>query len=90
MESLAASDYELRFPSEEVPPRIPLSKPCRGRYHVVRFIRSDAILDIFSEKFKVPPEAVYEYVQASIDVGKQRLRILLDGKTIDEKKYTMR
>jgi hypothetical protein len=34
--------------------------------HMVRFIRSDGRLDIFGEQYRLPSEAVYEYVVASI------------------------
>lgn len=33
-----------------------------GYVHLVRFIRSDRILDIFGEKFAMPVELEYEYV----------------------------
>lgn len=81
---------ELRFPPSDQPPTYPLPKPETGRYHLVRFIRSDELLDIFGEKFLVPPETVYEYLRATIDVGKQRLSMFLDNKKIDEHPYRMR
>ena len=81
--ALAASGHRLRFPETPVAPRIPLKKPEQGKYHVVRFIRSNGILNIFSEQFTVPPEATYEYVVATIDVTNQNLQIRLDGTLID-------
>lgn len=88
--SLAKSTVELRFPGTEQPPKHPLPKPEKGFYHVVRFIRSDGILNIFGEKFQVPTEAIYEYVKTTIDVRKQKLLIYLDNKIIDERKYKLR
>lgn len=81
---------QLRFPPSEQPPTHPLPKPEKGRYHLVRFIRSDGLLDILGEKFLAPPEAVYEYLRATIDVGQQRLSLFLDNKKIDEHLYRLR
>ena len=89
-ESLAASRVVLRFPAAEKAPRTPLPKPMRGRYHVMRFIRSDRILNIFSEKFRMPAEAVYEYVRATIDVAQQKLLVYCDDQLVDERKYRLR
>lgn len=88
--TLAASGHKLRFPSHPQAPRLPFRKPDRGKYHVIRFIRSDGILNIFSEHFPAPPESIYEYVRATIDVSKQILQVRLDGKLIDEHPYMMR
>lgn len=87
---LKASGVELRFPERRKAPKTPLPKPEHGRYHVVRFIRSDGILDIFGEKFDAPSEAIYEYVQATVDVARQRLQVRLDGEVIDEREYKLR
>jgi transposase len=81
---------QLRFPPSEQPPTHPLPKPETGRYHFVRFIRSDGLLDILGEKFLVPPEAIHEYLRATIDVGQQRLSLFLDNKKIDEHLYRLR
>jgi putative transposase len=45
---------------------------------VERFIRSDALLDDFGEKFRAPPEMVYEYIIATVDVAQQKLRIAIN------------
>jgi hypothetical protein len=81
---------QLRFPPREQPPTHPLPKPEKGRYHLIRFIRSDGVLNILGEKFRVPPEAIYEYLRATIDVGQQRLSLFLDNKKIDEHLYRLR
>lgn len=88
--ALQASKVRLRFPPHPQAPNHPLPKPDKGRYHLVRFIRSDARVDIFGEKFPVPPEAIYEYVRATVDVEKQTLGIYLDGHLIEEHDYRLR
>ena len=88
--ALATSAGKLRFPASLRPPRHPLPKPQSGRYHLIRFVRSDGLLDVFGEKFKTPPEATYEYVQATVDVQLQRLQIRLDGTLIEEHQYGLR
>jgi transposase InsO family protein len=90
LQYLASMDACLRFPSTSQPPKQPLPKPETGRYHVMRFIRSDGLLNIFGEQFHVPQEAVYEYVRATIDVAQQRLFVYLDNKPIDECPYALR
>jgi hypothetical protein len=85
-----AGGSALRFPPTEQPPKHPLPKPEKGRYHLIRFIRSDGMLNILGEKFAVPPEAVYEYVRATVNVAQQRLSLFLDGKKIDEYPYRLR
>jgi putative transposase len=88
--ALAASTVSLRFPPTPEPPKYPLPKPSKGRYHLVRFIRSEGILDVFGEHFLAPPEASYEYVRATVDVGRQRLGVYLDGVQIDDHPYRLR
>jgi hypothetical protein len=89
LEALAMSTKPLRFPTEEQAPRHPLPKPERGKYHLVRFIRSDGILDVFGEKFYVPLELFYEYVIATIDVKEQKLKLYLDKLQVDEIDYKL-
>jgi transposase InsO family protein len=90
LEHLELSKVPLRFPSTSAPDQRPLPKPETGRYHVIRFIRSDGMLDLFSEKFSLPPETHYEYVQATVDVSRQRLSVRLDGRLIEEVHYQLR
>lgn len=80
----------FRFPAPEAPPCIPLLKPEAGRYHLVRFIRSDRRLDIFGERFPLPPEAEYEYVVATVEVEHQRLSVTLGADPIEEFPYRLR
>ncbi len=88
--ALEASGAKLRFPSTPVAPRCPLPKPERGRYHLVRFVRSDGLLDVFGEKLLAPPEATYEYVRLTVDVARQRLSVFLDDQLLDEHEYRLR
>ncbi len=80
----------LRFPAQEAPPCIPLPKPEAGRYHLVRFIRSDRRLDIFGEHFPLPPEAEYEYVVATVDVERQHLSVNLGADPVAQFPYLLR
>jgi putative transposase len=88
--ALDQSRHTIRFPESAQAPQCPLPKPTTGRYHLVRFIRSNLVLDIFGERFKMPLEAAYEYAVATIDVEKQRLRVGIDGTTIAEYAYRTR
>lgn len=90
LKALAASNVSLRFPDKDVAPRHRLKKPVVGRYHLVRFIRSDLKLNIFSELFRVPPELQYEYVVATVDVKDQKLKLYLDKTQVEELDYKLR
>jgi putative transposase len=88
--TLAASAVRLRFPTSLHAPRHPLPKPEAGRYHLIRFVRSTGQIDVFGEPFRVPTEAVYAYVRATVDVTRQQLTIRLDGRVIDQHRYLLR
>jgi len=62
-----------------------------GYVHLVRFIRSNRILDIFGEKFSMPVELEYEYVWVTIDTGKETspLSIYHDSILIDTMDYPL-
>jgi len=60
-----------------------------GYVHIVRFIRSNRILDIFGEKFSMPVHLEYEYVWVTIDTGKESLSIYHDLKLIDKLDYPL-
>ncbi len=85
-----SSTKQIRVPSNQVAPRTPMEKPESGRYHLIRFIRSDCKLDIFGEHFHVPPELQYEYVVATIDVKEQKLKLFLDQLQMKEFEYKLR
>lgn len=88
--ALEQSRCRMRFPESPKAPEYPLPKPCSGRYHLVRFIRSNCLLDVFGERFLLPPEAAYEYVIGTVSVEKQKLTASINGVTIDEFDYQMR
>jgi len=76
-QALAASRVAPRLPSTIDPPTLPLPRPRRGRYHFIRFIRSNRVLDIFGERFVLPDQAAHEYVQATVDIATERLVVRL-------------
>jgi putative transposase len=88
--TLSDTKAELSFPVKEKPPPHPLKKSETGRYHLVRFIRSDMRINIFGETFPVAPELQYEYVVATVDVKEQKLKLFLDHCQVDEFNYTLR
>jgi hypothetical protein len=88
--ALASMEKTLVFPSKENAPKYPLDKPEEGYYHLVRFIRSDCRLNIFSEMFSAPPETQYEYVVATVDVKEQKLKLYLDTIQVEEYQYRLR
>ncbi len=85
-----SSTKQIRVPSNQAAPRMLMEKPESGRYHLIRFIRSDCKLDIFGEHFRVPPEIQYEYVVATIDVKEQKLKLFLDQLQMEEFEYKLR
>lgn len=87
---LEQSTEVLRFPDSIEAPKCPLPKPQSGRYHLVRFIRSNGTLDVFGERFQLPPETVYEYVVATIDVANQMLSVKIENTVVDEWRYKLR
>lgn len=91
LEALAQSGKKaLRFPPDEPAPETPLQKPRLGRYHLIRFIRSNCKLDIFGEHFRVSADLQYEYVVATIDVKEQKLKLIHDQLQVDEFDYKLR
>jgi putative transposase len=90
LKALAGTNSTLRFPMEESAPRHRLKKPEEGRYHLVRLVRSDLRLNVFGELFPVPPEAMLEYVVATIDVKEQKLKLVLGATQIAEFNYQLR
>lgn len=70
-------DRALLHPNFEIPStKIPIN---HGRIILIRFIRSNLILDIFGEKFLLPRHLMYSYVEAVIDVADEMLYVLRDG-----------
>ena len=60
-----------------------------GYIHLVRFIRSDRVLDIFGEKYIMPDDVEYEYVRATIDTAKEKLFVYHDSKLVVEHPYSL-
>jgi len=87
---LEQSGEVIRFPGSIEAPKCPLPKPQSGRYHLVRFIRSNGMLDVFGERFQLPSETVYEYVVATIDVASQTMKVKIENTVIDERRYALR
>jgi transposase InsO family protein len=90
LKALQAANHPLRFPQQSAPPRHRLKKPDEGRYHVVRFIRSDRRLNVFGETFRLPLELQYEYVVATIDVKEQKLKLYLGQNQVEQFDYVLR
>ena len=90
LKALATSNTKLRFPKENEAPKHRMEKPETGRYHIVRFIRSDLKLNIFGECFSVPPKLMLEYVVATVDVKEQKLKLFMDKKQVEEFDYKLR
>lgn len=64
----------------KLPPKnIPIENGC---IHLIRFIRSDKVMDIFGEKFIVHKDLVYEYVIATICTDIHQLQLRHDGNLI--------
>ena len=60
-----------------------------GYVHLIRFIRSDLVLDVFGEKYIMPQDVEYEYVWATIDTAKEKLFIYHDSKLVVEYPYPL-
>ena len=88
--TLEHSGEVIRFPESMEAPRCPLQKPQSGRYHLVRFIRSNTVLDVFGERFQLPSETAYEYVVATIDVASQTMSVKIDNTVVDQRRYELR
>jgi putative transposase len=58
-----------------------------GTIILIRFIRSNRILDIFGEKFKVSKELIYSYVKAVIVTSIHTLQIYLGDEFVDSFDY---
>lgn len=69
---------------------IPERLPRRGRIEVVRFIRSDADLNLFNEHIRLPENTVYQYVVATISVRAQRLVVTCAGEIVYEAPHEVR
>ena len=55
----------------------------------IRFIRSNRLLDIFGEKFKVSKDLVYSYTKAIIVTNLHSLQVYLDDDLVDTFEYRL-
>ena len=60
-----------------------------GNIILIRFIRSNRLLDIFGEKFKVSKSLVYSYVKAVIVTKIGSLQIYLGDELVDKMDYQL-
>jgi len=60
-----------------------------GNIILIRFIRSNRLLDIFGEKFKVSKSLVYSYVKAVIVTSIGSLQIYLGDELVDKMDYQL-
>lgn len=60
-----------------------------GYIHLIRFIRSSRILDIFGEKLAMPMSVEYEYVWTTVDTQQEKLFVYHDKKIIKELDYPL-
>ena len=60
-----------------------------GNVILIRFIRSNRVLDVFGEKFKVSNELVYSYVKAIIVTQIHRLQVYLGEDLVETFPYEM-
>jgi len=61
-----------------------------GNIILVRFIRSDCVLNIFGETFKVPKDLVYSYVKAVIVTEIHTLQLYLGDELVASFDYRLR
>ena len=86
LEALAGlKDVPQMLPAATKLPR--LDHIPEGRIVLIRFIRSDRKLDIFTEKFEVPRNLVYCYVRAEIDTSLHTLELFLADELITSFDY---
>ena len=60
-----------------------------GYIHLIRFIRSDKILDVFGERFLLKKTPIYEYATATICVDSHRINVYLKDRLTEEIEYKM-
>jgi len=66
-----------------------LDEATDGNVILIRFIRSNRVLDIFGEKFKVSKDLVYSYVKAIIVTKIHRLQLYLGEELVDAFDYQL-
>jgi putative transposase len=89
MQVLSNSKYILKIPKNKECPKHPIKKPNKGHYNIIRFIRHDLNLNIFSEKFPIPADYMYEYVIATVYVKEQKLKVFHENIQVEEFEYKL-
>ena len=65
--------------------RVPTSLPARGRIEVVRYVRSNRVVDLFGRRITVAEDHTHQYVTAFIKVRSRRVVIAtIDGEVIHD------
>jgi putative transposase len=88
LQSIKSSGDKIKKLSDKFQMPTLEERPNKGFIHVIRFIRSDKILQIFGEKFTVPEKTVHSYIKATIDVQREKLSLFLQNKLIKEINYS--
>ena len=60
-----------------------------GVINLIRFVRSNHLLDVFGEKFPVPKDLVYSYVKAVIDTKIESLQVYLGDELVTVFEYRL-
>ncbi len=60
-----------------------------GNIILIRFIRSNRILDVFGEKFKVSKDLIYSYVKAVIDTKIHMLQVYVGDELVEKFDYQL-
>ena len=68
----AGRDYDAPVPGYEIPTRL----PAKGRIEVVRYIRSNRVVDLFGKEIKVDETHIHQYVTAIIAVWSKQVTIV--------------
>ena len=66
-----------------------LDKVPDGNIILIRFVRSDHMLDIFGEKFRVSKDLIYSYVKAVIVTSIGTLQIYLGDELVESFEYNL-
>ena len=81
-----AGDIRLLPGNFKIPEKLTIAD---GYIHLIRFIRSNRILDIFGEKFAMPMSVEYEYVWATIDTQQEKIFVYHDKELVKELGYPL-
>ena len=77
-----------KLPSDYLLPK-QLIIPDEGYIHIIRFIRSDLKLNIWSEIFSMPKNLMYQYVRATIFTEFHLLNVFLNDKLVAQFEYKL-